>query len=62
VPIPIKRCEVVEFVEGYDCMPIGEEEFDEIVWEMALAVKECSINNTQGKEKFGGWMGFNGRQ
>jgi hypothetical protein len=49
--------EVVEFVERHDCMPIGEEEFDEIVWEMALTVKECPINNPQAKKSLvDGWV------
>ena len=43
--------EVVLFVDGHDCMPNGEDEFDEIVWEMALTVKvkECTINNLEAK-------------
>jgi hypothetical protein len=39
--------EVVEFVEGHDCMPIGDEAFDEIVWEMALAVKDTPKTKTK---------------
>jgi hypothetical protein len=49
--------EVVKCVGGHDCMPNGDEEFDEIVWEMALAVKECSINNPEAKKSLvDGWV------
>lgn len=49
--------EVVEFVEGHDCMPKGDEEFDEIVWEMALALKGCAINNPEAKKNLvDGWV------
>ena len=38
-------------------MPKGDEEFDEIVWERALAVKECSINNPEAKKSLvDGWV------
>jgi hypothetical protein len=30
-------------------MPNEEEEFDEIVWEMALAVKECTLSNPEAR-------------
>ena len=40
--------EIVAFVESNDCKPRGDDEFDEIVWETALAVQECKIN-TQAK-------------
>ena len=46
--------EVVEFVEGHDCMPIGEEEFDEIVWEMALAVKDVQLTIPRQRKVW--WM------
>ena len=49
--------EVVECVKGHDYMANGDEEFDEIVWEIALAVKECSINNPEAKKSLvDGWV------
>ena len=31
-------------------MSNGEEAFDEIVWEMTLAVKECTLRNPEAKK------------
>ena len=48
--------EVVAFVESHDYKPRGNDAFDDIVWEMLLAVQECKIN-TQAKNKLvNGWF------
>ena len=44
-------------------MPKGDEEFDEIVWEMALALKECAINNPEAKKNLvDGWVSMEDNQ
>ena len=55
-PVTDTEC-IVFHVDDHDCMPNEEEEFDEIVWEMALTVKECPINNPQAKKSLvDGWV------
>ena len=54
--------EVDAFVERHDCKSRGDDEFDEIVWEMTLAVQECKIN-TQAKNKLvEGWISMEDNQ
>ena len=54
--------EVVAFVESHDCKPRDDNELDEIVWKMALAVWACKISTQAKNELVDGWVSMEDNQ
>ena len=52
---------LVSVVKNNDCKPLGENEFDEAVWELALTIKECHCNDAEERRNFvEGWVAMEG--
>jgi hypothetical protein len=54
--------EVFVFVESHDCKPIGDNELDEIIWELALAVQTCKISTQAKNDLIEGWVSMEDNQ
>ena len=48
---------ILSFVKNNDCKPLGENEFDEALWELSLTMKECHCNDAEERWNFvEGWV------
>ena len=54
--------EVIVFVKSHDCMPIHNNELDEMIWELVVAVWACKTSARAKNDLIEGWVSMEDNQ